>query len=112
LRFETRDGKLALGVRFGGRRGRSHTGLKTQDPRLKTEKAVPANIVEGSARHTEKEFLNFLNIAYGSLAEVGYFIDLSLRLGFLGREEHAELKGSQEETSRMLNGLMRSLRKS
>ncbi|MBN2527607.1 MAG: four helix bundle protein [Deltaproteobacteria bacterium] len=72
--------------------------------------SVPANIVEGAARQTEKEFLNFLNISYGSLAEVGYYIGLSRKLGFLSTDIGAELHASYEEISRMLNGLMRSLR--
>jgi four helix bundle protein len=72
--------------------------------------SVPANIVEGAARQGEREFLQFLNQAYGSLAELGYFFDLSMRLGYLPTETHAELKPRYEEASRMLNGLMRSIR--
>jgi four helix bundle protein len=72
--------------------------------------SVPANIAEGSARHTEAEFLNFLNIAYGSLTEASYYIDLSRRLGYLSNEGHETLQRQYEETSRMLNGLMKSVR--
>ena len=45
--------------------------------------SVAANIVEGCARDGEKEYLNFLNMAFGSLREAGYLIDLSTRLGYL-----------------------------
>ena len=72
--------------------------------------SVPANIVEGAARHTDGEFAHFLNIAYGSLAEVRYFLDLALRLGFLEADVHAPLAAKADEASRMLNGLMKSVR--
>jgi four helix bundle protein len=73
--------------------------------------SVPANIVEGASRATEKEFLNFLNIAYGSLAEVGYYISLACRLRFMSDETGANLHAEYEKTSKMLNGLMRSFNK-
>jgi len=72
--------------------------------------SVPANIVEGAARHTDGEFAHFLNIAYGSFAEVRYFLDLALRLGFLEADVHTLLAAKADEPSRMLNGLMKSVR--
>lgn len=39
--------------------------------------SVAANIVEGCARRTEKEYIRFLNIAFASARELGYFIDLA-----------------------------------
>jgi len=72
--------------------------------------SVPANIVEGAARHTDGEFAHFLNVAYGSLAEVRYLLDLALRLGFLEADAHAPLASKADEASRMLNGLMKSVR--
>ena len=74
--------------------------------------SVPANIVEGAARHTDKDFANFLSIAYGSLAEVRYYIDLANRLGFLERSAAEPLAAQADEASRMLNGLMKSVRRS
>ena len=38
--------------------------------------SVPANIVEGCARRTKKDFLHFLSNAFASLRELGYFIEL------------------------------------
>ena len=72
--------------------------------------SVPANIVEGAARYSDGEFAHFLNIAYGSLAELRYFLHLSKRLGFLDEDAHAPIAAQADEASRMLNGLMKSVR--
>ena len=48
--------------------------------------SVVANIVEGSKRHSKREFAHFLNIAEGSAAEAGVLFDLSPELGCAPRE--------------------------
>gem|GEM_PF-221717 len=73
--------------------------------------SVPVNIVEGSAREAEREFLQFLNIAYASLAEVGYYIHLAKRLGYTPEDQATPLAAHNNELSRMLNGLMRSFQR-
>jgi four helix bundle protein len=73
--------------------------------------SIPSNIVEGSARFSEAEYLHFLDIAYGSAREVEYQVGLAFRLGFLPEQAHRELSALTVETSKVLNGLLRSLRK-
>ncbi|CDF80041.1 S23 rRNA-intervening sequence protein [Formosa agariphila KMM 3901] len=51
--------------------------------------SVPSNIAEGSARRGDKELLNFLNYALGSVAEVETQYLIILRLQLL--EEHKDL---------------------
>ena len=43
--------------------------------------SIPSNIVEGCARDTQADYLRFLYIAFGSLRELHYQLDLSRRLG-------------------------------
>ena len=70
--------------------------------------SVPSNIVEGCARPTEKDYIHFLHIAYGSLAEVGYQVGLSHRLGFLDDKTFQALHSQQQEAYRVLFALIRS----
>jgi four helix bundle protein len=71
--------------------------------------SVPANIVEGCARDTPNEYRNFLNIAFGSLRELGYYVDLSRQIGYVSAEEATALAGQHEECARVLSGLLKSV---
>lgn len=73
--------------------------------------SVPSNIVEGCARESTADYSRFLSIAFGSLRELKYQVSLSARLVFLSAENGAPLKPKIEETEKVLNSLIRSLRK-
>jgi four helix bundle protein len=72
--------------------------------------SVPANIVEGSERRSTREFLQFLEIAKGSLFELEYFVKFSRRRGFLPEQDSNNLRQQISEVGKMLNGLINSLR--
>lgn len=73
--------------------------------------SVPVNIVEGQARRTTKEFLNFLNIARGSLEELRYLLILCQDIGYISKEISEDVESRACEVSCMLNALMKSLKK-
>ncbi|MGB5340652.1 MAG: four helix bundle protein [Thermoanaerobaculia bacterium] len=83
-------------------------GLASQMRRASV--SVVANIVEGCARRSEKEFLRFLDFSFGSLREVGYYIDLSMRLRYLSSEDFDFLSETQSRTAAALAALIRSFR--
>ncbi len=74
--------------------------------------SVAANIVEGSARTTHRDYVHFLQMALGSLREVGYFVDLSKRLEYLPEDRAADLGARYDEAARVLTGLIQSLGRS
>ncbi len=72
--------------------------------------AVPiaSNIAEGQARNSKGEFLQFVGIARGSIAELTTQILISQRLGYLSEPEFTSDKA--EEVGRILSGLANALR--
>ena len=71
--------------------------------------SIAANIAEGAERQGTKEFLQFLGIASGSLAETETFLILARRLGMAASEQIDPLLNQAGEIGRMLNGLKRWL---
>lgn len=73
--------------------------------------SVPSNLVEGCARDSQTDYLRFLTIAFGSLRELHYQLSLSTRLGFLEGQDTSLIEAKIIETEKVLNGLIRALRK-
>ena len=73
--------------------------------------SVPSNIVEGCARDSQADYLRFLYMAFGSLRELRYQIGLSNRLGFLNTEILMLIEPKLIETEKVLNGLIKSLKR-
>lgn len=73
--------------------------------------SIPANIAEGKARRSEGDFVRFLRIAAGSLAELETFLELARRLEFATPEALVDLEDQAGEVSRMLYGLIGAITK-
>ena len=73
--------------------------------------SVPANIAEGANRGHLKEYLQFLNIARGSLAETEYFIHLACRLHYLEETVHDRILKKIDALGGLLHRLMDAVKK-
>ena len=71
--------------------------------------SVPSNIAEGHARRRPKPYLNHVEIALGSLAELVTCLVVARRLGFLTQAEFDEETRGTDRVGQMLHGLSRSL---
>jgi four helix bundle protein len=72
--------------------------------------SVPSNIVEGCARESQIEYVRFLEIAFASLRELHYQVNLSARLGYLNRQHFSVCEQGLVEAEKVIGALMRSMR--
>lgn len=82
-------------------------GLSSQLQRAAV--SVPANIAEGHQRQHSKEFLQFLSIARGSLAELETHVQIAGRLNYAGEKQIDKVLDKTAEIGRMLHGLRNSI---
>jgi four helix bundle protein len=73
--------------------------------------SVPTNIAEGSGRSKGRDFLRFLTIARGSMAEIEYLLHLSSRIGYLKKSDCEQLEDKRKEAARTLSGLIGAVEK-
>ena len=69
--------------------------------------SVPSNIAEGNDRSSNKDALNFLRIARGSLAELETQLWIAHDVGWLDADTYRRLCEKRSEVERMLGGLIR-----
>lgn len=85
--------------------------FRLADQLCRAAASVPANIVEGQSRQTTKEYIHFLYNARGSLEETRYHLLLAKDLGLLDSDTYATLEADYKTVSKMLNGLIQSLKR-
>ncbi|MGE3316586.1 MAG: four helix bundle protein [Planctomycetaceae bacterium] len=83
-------------------------GLQSQIRRATV--SVPANIVEGCSRYSERDYLHFMTIALGSASEARYLLRLAFRLGFVDAQAYAPLQQRFDHVVRSLQKLITTLR--
>ena len=73
--------------------------------------SIPSNIAEGHQRDSTKEYLRFLAIALGSLAEVQTQLCLACDLGFVNAERLHEVETDMTQLGRKLRTLQSTLKR-
>ena len=71
--------------------------------------SIPSNIAEGRARNSSREFLYFLSVSRGSLAELETQLELAIRLDYTHSDLDAALVQS-DLLGKKLNRLQSSIR--
>ena len=71
--------------------------------------SVAANIVEGCARTTMREYGSFLNVAFGSAAETRYLLQLSFRLKLLPEMAFTSADAAYDELLCALQKLLQAV---
>jgi four helix bundle protein len=86
---------------------REQYGMTSQITRASV--SVPANIAEGFARGSRKDYSRFLAIARGSLMEVDTLLRLSGELAYVQPSSLDPMLSEIDEISRMISALRRKL---
>jgi four helix bundle protein len=71
--------------------------------------SVPTNIAEGASRNHKRDYLQFLYISRGSLAEVECLLLLGYKLGYLDEQKHRQIERQRDEIAKTLFGLIRAV---
>ncbi len=71
--------------------------------------SIPSNIAEGQARHTRREFIQFLSHSEGSVAELETQLILGVELGYCTLADTQAVTSLATEMSKMLDSLRRKL---
>lgn len=72
--------------------------------------SIPLNIVEGSGKHTDKDFVSYLDNALGSAKEVEYIFILIRDLNYIKEDLYTEVNKSANEIKAMLIAFIKFLR--
>jgi len=83
-------------------------GFKDQITRASV--SISNNIAEGFERKSNADFSRFLYFSLGSVSEVRSMLYIAARLEFLSDENANEMIGKSNEISKMLYGLLNSLK--
>ena len=88
----------------GKMRRRELTSLRSQ--LVRAAMSVPANIVEGRAQRTDREFARFLRIALASATEFEYHLLMASDIAAIGHNDFGSLMGEVIDVKKMLTGLL------
>ena len=72
--------------------------------------SIPSNVAEGYERNSNKELALFLNYAKGSAGELRTQIYIGIEIGYINREIGKIWLQESEEISKMLHGLIRTIK--
>ena len=84
-------------------------GLTSQIRRASV--SIPSNIAEWHFRRSSNDYIQFLKIARGSLAELETQILISKNLNFISENQYVEFETKSIEIAKMLNSLITSIQK-
>ena len=71
--------------------------------------SVPMNIAEGKGRNSQKEFMQFLYIARGSLYETLTLLEIFKLRSWITNNQFDEFEQKSNEIARMINSLIKAI---
>jgi len=101
--------QLVKEIYFISEEGRFKRDFALKEQIRRAAISVISNIAEGFARKTNKEFMQFLYISHGSLAEIEAQLYVALDLTYIESNKFNSLYNLCYEISKMIMGLIKYL---
>ena len=73
--------------------------------------SIPSNIAEGFKRNSDRDFIHFLSISSGSIAELETQIEIALRQNMISQNDAANALNLCNETGKMISSFIGKLKK-
>lgn len=80
------------------------------DQMKRSSVSIPSNIAEGFGRHSDNDFVRFLNIARASLFELQTQLEISFRLEFINKADFDFIMELSTEIDKILNALISKIK--
>jgi four helix bundle protein len=100
---------IDLNKAIPGIRRSEHQPLRRQ--LFKSALSVDSNIAEGRTKHSQREFLRFLEIALGSAGELQQQLKTVVDCSAMPAEEATSLNKRAEEVAKMIQGLIKKIKR-
>ena len=78
---------------------------------FKSALSTTSNLAEGRTKHSEKEFLRFLQISLGSSGELQFQLKTAIDCKAINQDEGKDLAKRAEEVAKMIQGLIRRIQR-
>lgn len=85
---------------------RNSEGFAISSQLIRSVTSIPANLFEGSAGVSKKEFIQFVSVAKKSAVETKFWLRLSFDLGFISEAEFKKLVDENEQIIRILSKII------
>ena len=73
--------------------------------------SIPSNIAEGFKRNSDRDFIHFLSISNGSIAELETQIEIAVRQEMISQDDATKAINLCNETGKMLSSFIGTLKK-
>lgn len=100
---------LALNVIRTSANMRGSVALAIKGQMVRAALSVATNIVEGSAKGSDREFARFVKISIGSVSELEYHLMVAADTALLSQQTFERLFDQLVDVRKMLTGLLQTL---
>lgn len=90
---------------------KNYEGFAVSSQLIRSVTSIPANLFEGSAGVSRKDFVQFISVAKKSAIETKFWLRFSFDLGFIAEAEFKKLIDENEQIIKILSRIILNARR-